>query len=328
VGKLAFLFPGQGSVAVGMGEAIAEASPGARKVLDQLAELRPDLRALCSSGPIEELIRTANAQPTIFAVDCACLEALQERGVRPDLVAGHSLGEYAALVAADVVDFATALGLVIERGKLMEEAARAQPGTMLAVMGLDPERVAGLVAAWQSECASRARGVIANANDNAPGQVVISGDAATLAAAADDFRAAGGRVRELPVGGAFHSALMQSAADAFVAMLDRTPFAEARVPVVPNLTATASRDAGDLKAALRAQITGSVRWRESIDALVAAGSETFVEVGPGTVLSGLARRCTRGRAVRILNVEDSASLEATLRALEPAGATDRRAGSG
>jgi [acyl-carrier-protein] S-malonyltransferase len=322
VGNLAFLFPGQGSVAVGMGEAIAEASPGARKVLDQLAELRPDLRALCSSGPIEELIRTENAQPTIFAVDCACLEALRERDIRPALVAGHSLGEYAALVAADVVDFATALGLVIERGKLMEQAARAQPGTMLAVMGLDPERVAELVAAW------RARGVIANANDKAPGQAVISGDAATLAAAADDFRAAGGRVRELPVGGAFHSALMQSAADAFVAMLDRTPFAEARVPVVSNLTATASRDAGDLKAALRAQITGSVRWRESIDALVAAGSETFVEVGPGTVLSGLARRCTRGRAVRILNVEDSASLEATLRALEPAGATDRRAGSG
>ncbi|MBA2447684.1 MAG: ACP S-malonyltransferase, partial [Chloroflexi bacterium] len=274
MGKLAFVFPGQGSAQVGMGEAIGRSSPAAGRVLDQLEALRPDLRALCSSGPEAELIRTANAQPAIFAVDCACLAALDERGVRPDLAAGHSLGEYAALVAAGAIDFETGLLLVIERGALMERATASRPGTMLAVLGLDTERVAEIVAAWQD------RGVIANANDNAPGQVVISGDVATLEAAAEDFRAAGGRVRALPVGGAFHSALMQEAQDAFVETLEQTTVADARIPVVSNLTATATHDADALKAALRGQITGSVRWRESVEALVAASADAFVEVGP------------------------------------------------
>ena len=309
MGKLAFVFPGQGSAQVGMGEAISRSSPAAGRILDQLEALRPDLRALCSSGPEAELIRTANAQPGIFAVDCACLAALDERGVRPDLVAGHSLGEYAALVAAGAIDFETGLLLVIERGALMERAAGSRPGSMLAVLGLDHERVAEIVAVWQD------RGVIANANDNAPGQVVISGDVVTLEAASEDFRAAGGRVRALPVGGAFHSALMQEAQEAFIATLEQTTLTNARIPVVPNLTAVTTRDAAALTAALRGQVTGSVRWRESVEALVAASADTFVEVGPGKVLSGLIQRCTRGRAVRVLNVEDPPSLEATIQTL-------------
>lgn len=291
-----------------MGLDIASASPAAGRVFERLEALRPGLRALCLEGPKEELIRTANAQPAIFAVDCACLAALEERGHRPDIVAGHSLGEYAALVAAGVVSFETGLRLVVERAALMEEATVARPGTMLAVLGLAPERVAELVSQW------RERGVIANANDNAPGQTVISGDVATLTAAADDFRASGGRVMELPVSGAFHSDLMREAQTSFVAALEAAPFAEARVPIVSNLTATASREPGVLKDALRGQITGPVRWRESIDAMVAAGADIFVEVGPGKVLSGLVQRCTRGRAVTILNVEDDASLEKTLSA--------------
>ncbi len=309
-GKVAFLFPGQGSATIGMGVSIAAASSAAAEVLDQLDALRPELRRLRQEGPLDELIPTANAQPAIFAVDCACLAALEAHGARPDLVAGHSLGEYAALVASGVLGLESGFRLVVERGAAMERAAAEQPGTMVAVLGMQPERVAEIAGSHS------VIGVIALANDNAPGQIVISGDAAALAAASDDLRAAGARVRPLPVGGAFHSALMRPAEVAFAPTLDDAEFVPARVPVVSNLTAEASRDGAVLKAALRAQMTGAVRWRESIDTMVQAGVETFVEVGPGKVLAGLAQRCTRGRAARVLNVEDEASLERTLDALQ------------
>jgi len=309
VAKVAFLFPGQGSAAVGMGDAIASASAAARQVMHRFRALLPEVYAVCARGPTDQLIRTANAQPAIFAVDCACLAALDERNVRPDVVAGHSLGEYAALVAASVVDFETGLRLVIERASLMEKATAARPGKMLAVLGLGVGQVATIVGAWAD------RGIIANANDNAPGQIIVSGDASTLDAAAADFRASGARVMELPVGGAFHSALMREAEDVFVATLEAAPFADARIPLISNLTAAASQDAATLKSALRAQITGSVRWRQSIDTMLADGANTFVEVGPGRILSGLVQRCTRDRSVRILNVEDPDSLERTAQAL-------------
>jgi len=163
------------------------------------------------------------------------------------------------------------------------------------------------------------RGVIANANDNAPGQIVVSGDVEVLRESAADFKAAGARVMDLPVGGAFHSALMAEGARAFAPLLDAAPFADARVPLVSNFTATPGRDAATLKAALHPQITGRVRWRESVEAMVAAGADTFVEVGPGKVLSGLVQRCTKGRPVTVLNVEDPASLEKTLEAIEGRG---------
>ncbi len=163
--KVAFLFPGQGSAAVGMGDAIASASAAARQVMHRFRALLPKVYAVCARGPTDQLIRTANAQPAIFAVDCACLAALDERNVRPDVVAGHSLGEYAALVAASVVDFETGLRLVIERASLMEKATAARPGKMLAVLGLGVGQVATIVGAWAD------RGVITNANDNAPGQI-------------------------------------------------------------------------------------------------------------------------------------------------------------
>ena len=309
MGTLAFVFPGQGSAMVGMGLALAAASPAAARVLDQLGELRPDVRTLIEHGPKDELIRTANAQPAILAVDCACLAALEERGIRPDIVAGHSLGEYAALVAAGVVDFPTGLRLVVERGTRMEESTSARPGTMIAVLGLTTEQVDEIVARWQ------ARGVIANANDNAPGQIVVSGDVEVLREAGADFKAAGARVMDLPVGGAFHSALMADGERTFAPTLDAAPFADGRIPLVSNFTATPSTDAVTLKAALRRQITGRVRWRGSIEAMLAAGADTFVEVGPGKVLSGIVQRCTKGRSVTVLNVEDPASLEKIVAAL-------------
>jgi [acyl-carrier-protein] S-malonyltransferase len=309
VGKVAFLFPGQGSAAVGMGEALAAGSPAARAVLDQLGALAPSVRTLMQEGPRDELIRTSNAQPAIFAVDCACLAALEERGIRPDVVAGHSLGEYAALVGAGVISFEEGLPLVLMRGALMEQAAASRPGTMLAILGSFTEAVNDIIEEWQ------ARGVIANANDNAPGQIVISGDVETLQAAAPAFKALGARVMDLPVGGAFHSPLMAEGQAAFGPILETTPFADGRVPVVSNSTGALSQTAEEIKSALRPQITGQVRWRESIDAMLAFGVDTFIEAGPGKVLSGLVQRCTRGQQITILNVEDPASLEKTLTAL-------------
>jgi [acyl-carrier-protein] S-malonyltransferase len=307
--KIAFLCPGQGSAAIGMGDALAAESPAARAILDQLGELAPSVRALSQQGPREELIRTSNAQPAIFAVDCACLAALEERGIRPDIVAGHSLGEYAALVGAGVISFGDGLPLVLMRGALMEQAAAARPGTMLAILGSFSEAVDDLIEEWQ------AKGVIANANDNAPGQIVISGDVETLQAAAPAFRALGARVMDLPVGGAFHSPLMADGQAAFAPILENAPFEDGRVPVVSNFTGGLSRTADEVRAALRPQITGRVRWRESIEAMLAFGVDTFIEAGPGKVLSGLVQRCTRGQTVKILNVEDPASLEKTLAAL-------------
>ena len=309
MGKVAFLFPGQGSAAIGMGEALSAASPAAAAVLDGLGTLAPDVRRLIQEGPAEELIRTSNAQPAIFAVNCACLAALAERGVLPDIVAGHSLGEYAALVGAGVLDFERGLPLVLQRGAVMEQAAASRPGTMLAILGGTPSEVDAIIAE------SAQQGIIANANDNAPGQVVISGDVETLQAAATAFRALGARVMDLPVGGAFHSPLMADGEAAFGPVLEAAAFQDGRVPVVSNYTATPATLADDVKSALRPQITGRVRWRESVEAMLAFGVDTFVEVGPGTVLSGLVRRCTRGQKVTIANVEDPASLEKTLAAL-------------
>jgi [acyl-carrier-protein] S-malonyltransferase len=318
VGKVAFLFPGQGSAAIGMGEALATASPAASRLLEQFGEMAPDIRKLVHEGPREELIRTSNAQPAIFAVDCACLAALGERGVRPDIVAGHSLGEYAALVGAGILDFESALPLVLQRGALMEQSAAARSGTMLAILGSNPEDVNATI----EEC--RRHGVIANANDNAPGQIVISGNVGTLQAAAPAFRALGARAIDLPVGGAFHSPLMADGETAFAPILEAASFRDGRIPVVSNFTATPATAADDVKAALRPQITGKVRWRESVEAMVAFGVDTFVEAGPGKVLSGLVQRCTRGQSVKILNVEDPVSLEKTLAALATRGPTLER----
>ncbi len=308
VGKIAFLFPGQGSATIGMGEALAAESPAAQAVLDQLGALAPAVRTLAQAGPRDQLIRTSNAQPAIFAVDCACHAALVERGVQPDIVAGHSLGEYAALVAAGVLDFESGLPLVLRRGALMEQSTSARPGTMLAIIGANPADVDATIDAWQQ------RGIIANANDNAPGQVVISGDIETLRAATADFKAIGARVMDLPVGGAFHSPLMADGEAAFLPELDAAPFRDGRIPVVSNYTAMPAQAAEEVRAALRRQITGRVRWREIIETMVASGVDTFIEAGPGKVLSGLVQRCTRGLdvKVKVLNVEDPASLAKTL----------------
>ncbi len=309
MGLTAFIFPGQGSAAVGMGQDLLADAPAAAAIWDQALAARPDLALLCAEGPIDALVQTVNAQPSIFAVDCACLAALQAAGVAPDVVAGHSLGEYAALVAAGALTFAEAAALVQVRAEAMQLACE-RPGTMLAVTGLDPSRLEALVAAWDGP------GVIAVASYNCPGQIVVAGDTAALRAAAPRFLAAGARVAELAVGGAFHSPLMEPAEAAFLPILERAPFRSARMPVVSNTTARPATDAAALRGPLRGQITASVRWEQSVDAMLDFGAATFVEVGPGRTLLGLVRRTAARRDARprLLNVEDRASLVKTVAA--------------
>lgn len=306
--KIAFVFPGQGSQQVGMGVSIAEVSPGAKNLFEQADEISgKGLFCLCANGPQELLVQTVNAQPAVFTVDCAAMAALAEKGVRPEAAAGHSLGEYAALVAAEVLDFAAALRLVVKRAELMQECCAKYPGKMLAVLGLDFEKVDEIVRS------RRKAGVLQAANYNSPGQVVVSGNAAAVEQSAPIFEENGGKTMELVVSGAFHSALMSEAAEEFARILEGVDFRDARIPVVPNFTGRASTDAGVIKKALKSQILGSVRWQQSMDEMAALGVTTIVEVGPGRVLRGLARKCIPGAT--LLNVEDAKSLEATLRAL-------------
>jgi [acyl-carrier-protein] S-malonyltransferase len=307
MGAIAFLFPGQGSQQVGMGVSIAEASPAAAEILRLTDDVAGrSLSSLRAEGPQELLVQTVNAQPAVFSVDCACAAALGEKGIRPEAVAGHSLGEYAALVFAGVLDFPTALRLVTRRAELMQECCEKHPGKMMAVLGLEPERVDQVIRSLGDV------GVLQAANYNCAGQVVVSGEASAVEQSAAAFAEAGGKTRELVVSGAFHSPLMAEAAREFSGVLEEVTFSPASVPVYSNSTGTASTDATQIKEALRNQILGSVRWQQSIEGMAAAGIDTFVETGPGNVLRGLVRKCVPG--VKLLGVEDAKSLAATLQA--------------
>jgi len=309
MGKTAFLFPGQGAAAVGMGRDVVAASPGAAAVWAEVTAALPDLARLCFEGPLEELVQTANAQPAIFAVDCACLAALTAEGLTPDVVAGHSLGEYAALVAAGALSLSEALPVVRARADAMQ-AACARPGSMLAVTGLEAQAVEELVSAWDGA------GVLAVANYNSPRQIVVAGDTAAVREAAPRFQAAGGRVAELGVGGAVHSPLMEPAHATVLPVLEAAPLRNARVPVVSNTTARPAATADELRDALRGQLLGGVRWEQSVETMLELGVDTFVELGPGRTLLGLVRR-TAGKhdaRPRLLNVEDGDSLAKTVTA--------------
>ncbi|HEY3398294.1 MAG TPA: ACP S-malonyltransferase [Armatimonadota bacterium] len=283
---LVFIFPGQGSQFVGMAADLAADFPVVAATLAEANEtLGLDLAQIMGEGPAEALTATENAQPALLTHSVALTRVLAEAGVEPSLVAGHSLGEYSALVAAGALSFPAALQLVRARGLAMATAGATAGGAMAAIIGLDDAAVEQAV----SEAAQE--GLVVVANYNSPGQVVISGEAAAVARAGELAKAAGARgALPLKVSGAFHSPLMAPAAAELAPVLEAAPLNDARVPVVSNIDAEPRQAAAELREALARQITGSVRWTESVRRMIAAGGECFVEVGPGDVLTKLMKR--------------------------------------
>ncbi len=266
-----------------MGKDLYEDEPVARAILDRADEvLGFSLTSLMFDGPEEDLTATQNQQPAILAHSAACLVLLDAKGVTPAIVAGHSLGEYSALMAAGALGFEDALVLVRKRGELMSKAAG---GAMAAVLGPD---LADVEAACET---AREVGTVLVANHNCPGQLVISGEPDAVAEASRVLREGGAkRVIALRVSGAFHSPLMQSAADELRPVLNSAPFAEASVPLVSNVDATSRTDGGEIREALAQQMVSQVRWETCVRTMVDAGADTFIEVGPGKALSGMIRR--------------------------------------
>jgi [acyl-carrier-protein] S-malonyltransferase len=306
MGKIAWVFPGQGSQAVGMGRELGEASP--RWEIANAA-LGFDLRRLCFEGPEADLTLTANTQPAILTASIVALDALVAAGVTFDFVAGHSLGEYSALVAAGALEFADVVRTVRARGQFMQEAVPPGEGAMAAILGLER----GLVAQVCEE--ARGAGVVQVANLNAPGQTVIAGAAGAVKRAVELAKAKGAkRALPLPVSAPFHSALMAPAAARLEAVLRTLPIRDLRVPLVTNVDADLLTEGARVVDVLVRQVTAPVRWEEAITRLIKEGAGTFVEVGPGKVLSGLIQRIAPD--VRVLNVEDRSSLQATVEALK------------
>jgi [acyl-carrier-protein] S-malonyltransferase len=278
-----------------MGKAVYDASASARKVFDQADEvLGFPISRLCFHGPADELEDTFNAQPAILTVSVAALEAMKERlaeaghRIEPMVVAGHSLGEFTALVAAGVIDFPSALQLVRERGRLMKEAGEASPGGMAAVIGLDATTLAEL-------CDEAAAGsVVAVANDNCPGQTVISGEVAALLRAMEMAKERGAkRVARLGISIASHSPLMERASVGLRDVMGRLPMLTPQVPIIANVTGTAMHTVDDVRQELAHHVERPVNWTRSVAEMVNSGATTFIEVGPGQVLSGLIRRINR-----------------------------------
>lgn len=306
---IAFLFPGQGSQSPGMGKNLADNFPVAREVFEEADEaLGFSISRLCFEGPAEDLQLTENTQPAILAVSVAAFRAWASSGApAPAFVAGHSLGEYSALVAAGALDLSDALRTVRARGRYMQEAVPVGTGAMAAVMG-------GELSDIERLCAEARGGEVCSvANINSPGQVVIAGNTAAVDRAIELLKDVARRVIKLNVSAPFHCALMKPAQDRLAADLERLTFNEPKFPVVTNVDARITTAPAELRDALFRQVSAPVRWVESMQLLMENGIDTIIEVGPGKVLSGLMRQTSRD--IKCLNVEDAASLEATSAAL-------------
>jgi [acyl-carrier-protein] S-malonyltransferase len=308
--KLTFLFPGQGSQAVGMGKDLAEKYPVARQTFEEADEaLGYKLSQLCFEGPEEQLRLTEVTQPAILTASVAALRVLEDRIPKPCFVAGHSLGEYSAHVASGTISFADAVRTVRNRGKYMQEAVPVGVGAMAAILGMDLEKVA-------SVCQDAAQGEVCSpANINSPEQIVISGNTAAVERGAKlaDERGAK-RAKLLPVSAPFHCSLMKPAQDRLEADLNHLKMQKPVYPVACNVEASLVSDELRARATLVAQVTGAVKWEQSMRLLIEQGVDTFVEIGPGKVLCGLMRQIDRSKTC--LNIGDEASLNKALEQLE------------
>jgi [acyl-carrier-protein] S-malonyltransferase len=301
---IAHLFPGQGSQYTGMGKELAEKFPVARQIFEEADEaLSFSISRLCFEGPEDALQLTENTQPAILSVSVAAFKVMQVEGLpAPSFVAGHSLGEYSALVAAGAISLADAVRTVRARGRYMQEAVPVGTGAMAAVLGGDR-------AAIEKACSEASDGqVCATANINSPNQVVIAGNSEAVERAMELLKGIAKRVIKLNVSAPFHCSLMKPAQDRLAFELEQVAFSEPKAPVVTNVDARIATAPGDLRDALLRQVSSPVRWLDSMELVLSQGVSTFVEVGPGKVLSGLMRQINRDASC--LNVEDSTSLEA------------------
>ena len=305
--KKAFVFPGQGAQRVGMIKDLYDGYASVRQLFEEADDaLGFSLTRLCFEGPDEELMMTYNTQPAILTASTACSLVLQEEGLRPDIVAGHSLGEYSALVAAESVSFADAVRTVRQRGRFMQEAVPLGEGAMAAILGLDEDRIKAVCV----EVGSR-DGTVEAVNFNCPGQTVIAGAAKAVEAAVDALKAAGAkRAVMLNVSAPFHSTLMRPAAERLAEVLDTIVIKDAKVPVAANVDGQLETAADVIKASLVRQAASPVLWIACVRQIQAFGAENIVEVGPGKTLTGFNRKIDK--AIHCENVEDIPSLKKTL----------------
>ncbi|MGI6255721.1 MAG: ACP S-malonyltransferase [Acutalibacter sp.] len=303
MGKIAFVFAGQGAQYSGMGQSLCETSPAAKAVFDTADALRPGTSEQCFTGTAEELSITKNTQPCLYCVDLAAAKALEEAGVKPDYVAGFSLGEIAALTYAGVFTEEQGFSFVCKRAEAMQKAGEANPGAMAAVLKLKNEQVEELCAGFEK---------VWPVNYNCPGQLVCAGEKSQIEAFCQKVDEAGGRAKMLAVSGGFHSPFMESASQTLKEVLEPMELSAARVPVYANYTAQPYDDSA--KELLTQQVKNPVRWQETVERLVELGVDTFIECGPGKTLCGLIRKTAKG--VTAVNVQDGESLQAALEAIQ------------
>ena len=305
--KTAFVFPGQGSQKVGMLKDLYEAYPIVRERFAQADEaLGYSISQLCFEGPDTELVKTANTQPAILTASVACYEILKEKGFTPDIVGGHSLGEYSALVAAGVLDFKDAVYVVHKRGEYMQEAVPLGEGAMAAILALSREEVVCICAEVNDTVGS-----VQAVNFNCPGQIVIAGATKAVEVAAEKMKEAGAkRAVMLPVSAPFHSRLMEPAAKRLQEELNKIEVKNAQIPVVANITGEILTDGATIKAALVKQAAAPVLWEDCVATMVDFGVTRFVEVGPGKVLTGFTKKINK--AMELANVEDESSLASAI----------------